>query len=133
VSVTAEARQITGEARVTEGAFADEVAARRTLWWAGVPGLDPLHPVNDPYLAAQCATMACAAHVLRADVIRTSRFRGGAPPVAADFFKWLADHDGEVDARLRRLALRIACDIPGLDADKVLAAAQGLRAAAPGR
>ena len=133
MSPAAEALQITGGERVTEAAFADEVAGRRTLWWAGVPGLDPLHPVSDPYYGAQCAAMACAARVLGTDVTRRTRFRGGASPVAADFFRWLTDHSGDVDARLRRLALRLACDIPGLDPDNALPGAQAVHAAVAGR
>lgn len=132
VSAAAEFRQITGserEARVSEAAFADEVAGRRTLWWAGVPGLDPLHPVGDARHAAQIAAMACAARVLGPDVNHRTRFRGGASPIARDFYRWLAGHSGDIDAWLRRLALRLACDIPGLPADEALGAAQALYAA----
>lgn len=128
MGVAAEARRVTGrgrEARVSEAAFAGEVAGRRALWWAGVPGLDPLHPAADPRYGAQTAAMACAAHVLGTDVTRTN-WRGGASPLARDFFQWLAGHRGEADAYLRRLALRLACDIPGLDPDDVLAGAQAL-------
>ena len=136
MSMTAEARQITGgerEARVTEQAYAGEVAARRGLWWAGVPGLDPLHSAPDPSYGAMTAAMACAAHVQGADVTRNTRFRGGASRVASDFYRWLTDHDGDLDAYLRRLALRLAADIPGLPADDVLAGAQALHAAVAGR
>jgi hypothetical protein len=134
MSIAAEARQITEwEARVTEQAYAGEVAARRGLWWAGVPGLDPLHAAKDPLYAAQAAAMACAARVLGPDVNHRTRFRGGASPVASDFYRWLADHRGEVDAYFRRLALRLAADIPGLPADDVLAGAQALYAAVAGR
>jgi hypothetical protein len=135
MSVAAEDRQVTGgerEARVTEAAFADEVAGRRSLWWAGVPGLDPLHPARDPLYGAQTAAMACAAHVLGTGVTRTS-WRGAASPLARDFYRWLTDHDGELDAHLRRLALRLASGIPGLAADDVLAGAQALHAAVAGR
>jgi hypothetical protein len=136
MSAAAEARQITGgewETRVTEAGYAGEMAERRSLWWAGVPGLDPLHPARDPSYGAQTAAMACAAHVLGADVTRTTRFRGGASPVASDFYRWLTGHNGELDAYLRRLALRLASDIPGLPADDVLAGAQALHAAIAGR
>lgn len=136
MSIAAEARQIGGgewEARVTEQAYAGEVAGRRSLWWAGVPGLDPLHPANDPSYGARTAAMACAAHVLGTDVTRTTRFRGGASRIASDFYRWLTDHDGDLDAYLRRLALRLASDIPGLPADDVLAGAQSLHAAVAGR
>lgn len=117
---------------MSEAAFADEVAGRRSLRWAGVPGLDPLHPVADPRYAAQMAAMACAAHVLGPDVTRTS-WRGSASPLAGSFFKWLAGHNGEADAYLRRMALRLACDIPGLPPDDVLAGAQALYAAVAAR
>ena len=69
MSIAAEARPITGgewEARVTEQAYAGEVAGRRSLWWAGVPGLDPLHPANDPSYGARTGgdgmRRACSRH-----------------------------------------------------------------------
>jgi hypothetical protein len=128
VSVAAEARQIGAgrEVFVSEAAFADEVAGRRALWWAGVPGLDPLHPVNDHNLAAQFAAMACAAHCLGAGLYRDNRFRGGASRLTGDFYEWLTRHTGDVDARLRRQALLLASDIPRLPPDEVLDSARAL-------
>ena len=127
MSVAADYRQITGgEARVSEEAFAGEVAGRRALWWAGVPGLDPAYAAPTPLMGAQASAMACAAYVLDAHLPDDSRFANSPSKLTEKFFDWLAGSPDDYDAYLRRLALRLACDISGIPADKVLAGAKGL-------
>lgn len=127
MSVTAEYRQITGgrETLVSETAFADEVAGRRALWWAGVPGLDPAYAAPNALMGAQAAAMACAAHVLGSSVTDT-RWRGGASPLTEKFFEWLAATTDDYDAYLRRLALRLVASTPRIPSEKVLEGAKAL-------
>jgi len=104
-------------------------------WWVGVPGLDPDARCADHVFAAQATAMACAAHVLGADAGRWDWWRTERSAPVARWLEWLLRHNGEADAYMRRLALRLICErAAALPDDEILRAAQSLhRACTPRR
>ena len=126
---------ITGHDREPEGEPVTLPYARPPgrPFWTGVPGLDPsAPPLADPDLSARTAAMACALHVYGPDAGLRGMF-GKAP--AQKYLEWLLDAPDEVEAWLRRYALRFACehaDVIGA-ADILEVAGQVCGAVTPGR
>lgn len=112
--------------------YASEPAGSRTQWWAGIPGLDPWLPVQDPEIAAKSAAMGCAAHVL-GDLFATDTWsRRDITAYVKDWHKWLGGTQDTVNAWLRRNALRFASSIR-LHPEMVLPFAQAIYDGCGGR
>jgi hypothetical protein len=118
-----------------EGAPVSQPYARPSArpFWTGVPGLDPsAPPLADADLAARCAAMACALHVHGPDAGLRGIF--GKPP-AQKYLDWLLDASDDVEAWMRRYALRLACEHAHVigERDILEVAGQVLAAVTPGR
>jgi len=97
--------------------------------WLGVPGSDPQCPLADPDLAARLAVMRFSLHVFGADAARRPVLGRSH---AQDWLRWLLSAPDDVDAYLRRYALRFACEeaaAAGIVPRDILETAQQLHAA----
>jgi hypothetical protein len=102
-------------------------------FWLGIPGLDPAYPSPaDAELAARIAAEACAVHAHGMTAIMAP-FIGKSP--AQKYLDWLLDARTDLEAWLRRYALRVTCDrADGADASGILSAAAQVAAFVnPGR
>ena len=81
-------------------------------FWAGIPGLDPAVPAPaDRELAARIAAEACAVHVHGMTAIMPVLMRRKSP--AEKYVAWLLDADDDLEAWVRRYALRVTCERAG--------------------
>jgi hypothetical protein len=80
-------------------------------FWTGIPGLDPGIPAPaDRELAARIAAEACAVHMHGMAATLKLPLR---KPVAEKYLNWLLDAADDMEAWVRRYALRVTCDRAG--------------------
>jgi hypothetical protein len=80
-------------------------------FWTGIPGLDPGVPAPaDRELAARIAAEACAVHVH--GMTATMQLLMRKSP-AEKYLAWLLDAADDLEAWVRRYALRVTCDRAG--------------------
>jgi hypothetical protein len=78
-------------------------------FWLGIPGLDPAYPPPaDPMLTAHLAAEACANHVHGYTATMGGALWGKS--AAEKYLAWLLDFRDDMEAWVRRYALRVTCD-----------------------
>ena len=113
----------------TADAYSLSATQEPDLWFALIEGLDPRVTVTHIVTAAQETAMACAAYTMGPDSRRIRVFLSPQQSQVAHWVRWLTDTTDEHNARMRRLALRLACTRCvqyGLPAHGILKDAQGL-------
>jgi hypothetical protein len=81
-----------------------------TVWWDGIPGLDPRVPFGDAVFADRIAALACATRTCGTDPsgTDTAALRQAAN-VADKFLDHFQEAESDRDGYIRRLTLAIAC------------------------